>query len=231
MQRIGQYTAQDFMSDMVSDNYRILPVMSRFGIGLGIGDKTIDQVCGENGIDTTTFIIIANMHLFGESAAYSVDTVSLPSLLDYLHSSHEYFLGFKLPAIRRKLTEIVGDAEDLPKAIIRYFDEYTRGVRAHMKYEDDVVFPYVRSLLADTPADDYNIDIFRQRHDHVEALLTEFKNILIKYYPSQSTNELNGVLFDIFDCEADLASHNYIEDNLFVPAVKAAEKKAKESRR
>ena len=36
---------------------------------------------------------------------------------------------------------------------------------------------------------------------------------------------LNDVLFDIFACERDLASHNYIEDHLFVPAVEELERK------
>lgn len=69
----------------------------------------------------------------------------------------------------------------------------------------------------------YNIAIFRKRHDQVEAKLTELKNILIKYYPASSSNELNSVLFDIFTCEQDLASHNYIEDYLFIPVIQKLE--------
>jgi len=69
----------------------------------------------------------------------------------------------------------------------------------------------------------YNIAIFRKRHDQVEAKLTELKNILIKYYPASSSNELNSVLFDIFTCEQDLASHNYIEDYLFIPVIQTLE--------
>ena len=49
------------------------------------------------------------------------------------------------------------------------------------------------------------------------------KNILIKYYPASSSNELNSVLFDIFTCEQDLASHNYIEDYLFIPVIQKLE--------
>ena len=69
----------------------------------------------------------------------------------------------------------------------------------------------------------YSIDIFRRHHDQVEAKLAELKRIIIRYYPSGSTNELNGVLFDIFTCERDLASHNDIEDRLFIPAIKRLE--------
>ena len=63
------------------------------------------------------------------------------------------------------------------------------------------------------------MEIFRRHHDQVDAKLGELKNIIIKYYPSGSTNELNGVLFDIFTCEQELASHNAVEDEILVPAV------------
>ena len=230
MQRIGKYTKNDLMSDLVSDNHRILLVMSRFGIGLGFGDSTIDEVCRHNGVDTVTFITVANMLLYDEVPADIYDKISMPSLLSYLHQSHDYFLGFRLPAIRAKLIRAVGLDSELSRAIIHYFDEYIEGVNTHMKYEEDVVFPYVRALLDGHPTDGYAIEIFSRHHDQVEVLLTEFKNIFIRYYPSESTNEINGILFDIFDCEYDLASHNAVEDRLFVPAVSMLEKKLEERR-
>ena len=49
-------------------------------------------------------------------------------------------------------------------------------------------------------------------------------------YPATSSNELNSVLFDIFTCEQDLASHNYIEDYLFVPAIQELENQIDETR-
>ena len=96
-----------------------------------------------------------------------------------------------------------------------------------MHYEDETVFPYVRALLKGRKPKKYSIDVFRKQHDQVEAKLTELKNIIIKYYPASSSNELNSVLFDIFSCEHDLASHNHIEDHLFVPVITELERKTK----
>ena len=228
MQRTGKYTKDDPMSDLVSDNYRILLLMSRFVIGLGFGESSIGEVCRANGVDTSTFLIVTNMMLYDEIPADAYDKVSMEGLLSYLHNSHDYFLGFRLPAIREKLAAAVGTGSDLSRAIMKYFDDYTAGVHTHMAYEEEVVFPYVRALLEGRRQQDYSIDIFSRHHDQVETLLTEFKNILIKYYPSASTNEINNVLFDIFNCENDLASHNAVEDLLFVPAVGRLEKRVEE---
>ena len=52
MYRIGRYDADDRMCDLVCDRYPVLLVMSRFGIALGFGDKTIGEVCRDSGVDT-----------------------------------------------------------------------------------------------------------------------------------------------------------------------------------
>ena len=81
MQRTGKYTKDDPMSDLVSDNYRILLLMSRFGIGLGFGESSIGEVCRANGVDTSTFLIVTNMMLYDEipADAYDKDSACRPS--------------------------------------------------------------------------------------------------------------------------------------------------------
>ena len=70
----------------------------------------------------------------------------------------------------------------------------------------------------------YNITIFRKRHDQIEMKITELKNLILKYYPGPDSNLLNSVLFYIFATEQDLASHNRVEDYIFVPAILSLEK-------
>lgn len=219
MYQAEHYTHEDRMSDLVCDRYEVLQVMSRFGVALGFGDKTIAEVCAENNVDAATFLAVVNL-LLNDSGGCPIESISVRTLTDYLHNAHRYFLDFRLPSIRRKLIEAVDcSLNDISFAIMRYYDEYVAEVNKHMAYEEQTVFPYVESLLAGSPKSDYTIDIFRRHHDQVEAHLRELKNIIIKYYPSGGTNELNDVLFDIFTCERELASHNAVEDTLYIPAV------------
>ena len=208
MYKSGNYTGDDRMCDLVCDKYSVLQVMSRFGIALGFGDKPIAEVCAANGVDTATFLAVVNMLVNPGEGGVSHEGVSVRALTDYLHNSHGYFLDFRLPAIRRKLIEAVDcSLSDVSFAIMRYYDEYVAEVHRHMAYEEKTVFPYVEALLRGEKNATYSIDIFRRHHDQVEARLRELKNIIIKYYPSGGTNELNGVLFDIFTCEQELASY------------------------
>ena len=227
MYRLSQYKETDKIGDLICENYPILLVVSRFGISLGFGDKDIAQVCADNGVDTPTFLAVVNLLLDEDESAAPADApLSVGALVRYLQNSHAYFLDFRLPVIRRELADALGsDHGDVSFAVLRFFDEYAAEVRRHMLYEEEKVFPYVRSLLEGRKKGRYRIDIFRRQHDQVEARLTELKNILIRYYPGSGSNELNSALFDIFSCERDLASHNRIEDHLFVPAVVELERK------
>ena len=217
------------MCDLVCDRYPVLQVMSRFGIALGFGDKTIAEVCAENKVDTETFLAVVGMSVNRSGGVELSGAVAVRSLLSYLHNSHSYFLGFRLPAIRRKLIGAVDcSLSDVSFAIMRYFDEYAAEVDRHMAYEEKTVFPYVEALLRGEKSATYSIDVFRRHHDQVEARLRELKNIIIKYYPEKGNNNLlNAVLFDIFNCEQDLATHCQVEDYMFVPAVAHIERKLK----
>ena len=47
MYKLGAYNQNNRMSDLVCDNYPVLLVMSRFGIALGFGDKSIGEFVGK----------------------------------------------------------------------------------------------------------------------------------------------------------------------------------------
>ena len=217
------YIPNDKMADIICDNYSLLQVMSRFGLPLGFGDYTVEEVCHSHQVDCRTFLAVANFINKGHSrSSASIEDISVESLMAYLKNAHHYFLDFQLPTIRRKLLEAIDCSMDneVTFLILTFFDNYVKEVRNHMSYEDTHVFTYVDKLLKGKKSEDYDIHMFVRHHDHIDEKLTELKNSIIKYYPdSRKSYVMNAVLFDIFNCEKDLASHNEVEDYLFVPAV------------
>ncbi len=225
MYKAGKYLPTNSMSELIINNYPMLLVMSRFGIALGFGEDSIEEVCRRNNVDTYTFLTVANLLITDNKKSVKIDypKVSLASLIKYLHNSHSYFLEYRLPLIRQELMSALDRDDDVSVVIVNYYDEYVAEVHKHMMYEEETLFPYISSMIGGTAASSYSIEAFSKHHDKVEAKLSELKNIMIKYYPAASTNELNNVLYDIFSCERDLAAHNDIEDFLLVPAMKEFE--------
>ncbi|MBO4984625.1 MAG: helix-turn-helix transcriptional regulator [Bacteroides sp.] len=228
MERQVKYREDDKLIDLINSNYSLLMVMSRFGLSLGFGDKSVKEVCQAQGVDCRTFLAVANFlskehHVKGECLPTDF---ALPALMDYLKRAHVYFLDFNLPALRRKLIETIdcSGSDEVATLILKFFDEYAKEVRRHMEYENRSVFTYVEQLLQGHRPSGYDIATFASKHSQVESKLTELKNIIIKYYPGKENNNLlNSVLFDIFNCEQDLATHCQVEDYMFVPAVEHLE--------
>jgi regulator of cell morphogenesis and NO signaling len=230
MQEQQKYSESDKMNDIIHENHSLLWVLSRFGLSLGFGDDTVKVACVKNGIDCPTFLAVINF-LSEENfdLENGCEQISVGALIAYLKNAHSYFLDFKLPAIRNKLIEAV-DIQDENKQykslFVKFFDDYVDEVRKHMEYENKEVFVYVLNLLEGKKNAKYTISIFQDRHNEIDSKLNELKNILIKYYPAKGNNYLmTEVLFDILLCEKDLATHNQVEDYLFVPAVELIERK------
>lgn len=225
----GIYKDSDHMCDVICDEPSLLQMLSRFGIPLGVGDQTVRQICEAHGVDTATFLSVANFIKRGaRGAADSIDKVSVACLTEYLKQAHTYFLDFQLPAIRRKLLEALDCSQpgEVSYLILKFYDDYMSEVRKHMQHENRKVFGYVEQLLQGRRTSEYTISQFARGHNSIDVKLQELKNIIIKYYaPTEQAELLNNVLYDIFTCEKDLRIHCQVEDDIFVPAVEILEEK------
>lgn len=220
------------MARLIADNYLLLTVMSRFGIRVGFGEKSVREVCAEVGVDTETFLDIAAYiadRRLPERTRYSDTelTERVKSMLLFLRQSHEYILNYLMPAIRNKLLRGINlSTADVSFLILKFFDDYCRQVRLHMEGEEQTVFAYVETLLAGKRPGDYSVETYSASHNEVSSSLTELKRLILRYCPATAdVNLLNDALYDIYRCEEELESHCAIEDDLLVPIVKQLEER------
>ena len=225
------YEADDKMISLIRDNYDLLQMLGSFGISLGFGDKTVQETCEDNHVDTYTFLAVVNFTINGYGEFESDDQISVPTLMHYLDASHAYFLDFQLPFIRRELVESLNEDDSLARLIMRFDDEYAHEIRRHMMYEQKTLFPYVNSLLEGNPANDYNVMTFSKHHGATDKKLRELKLLIIKYLPQDGlhNNQLTATLHDIYDNEAWLKQHAQVEDCIFVPAIRRLEQATKDN--
>jgi len=231
MKNQKMYEADDKMISLIRDNYDLLQSLGSFGISLGFGDKTVKETCEDNHVDTYTFLAVVNYTINGYGEFETDEKISVPTLLHYLQASHAYFLDFQLPYIRRELTESLNANDSLARLILRFYDEYAHEIRLHMKYEQKTLFPYVESLLAGNPINDYNVETFSKHHGAADKKLRELKLLIIKYLPQDGlhNNQLTATLHDIYDNEEWLRQHAQVEDHIFVPAISLLEQKIKQN--
>ena len=223
------YSPHEKMATLIADNYRLIQVMTRFGINVGFGDKTVSEVCRQQGVDCDTFLSVVNFTIDGYTHADTAGRISAQALMQYLKQSHVYFLGYLLPSIRRKLADGISSApSEISFLIMRFFDEYETQVRTHMDFEERTIFAYVESLLNANTSSAPDLHTYSDHHEEVSSRLHELKSIIIKYGPAKAdANLLNDALYDIYRCEEELSDHCHIEDELLIPAISMLEKAKK----
>ncbi len=222
-----KYTENHKLGEIISEHYQLLLVMSRFGIPLGFGDDNIGKICEKNKVDCETFLAVINFIVNGDASG----TVSPVAIVKFLENSHDYYLNFFFPNLRRKLIEAlnISLSDKLSLLILKFLDDYILEVSRHFSSEGNSVFRYAKQLSNGTlESDKVNIIEYSRQHEKIDSKIQELKQVMIKYYPdSGRTMALNSVLYDIFSYEEDLKLHCEIEDNLFVPAILKLEEKRK----
>ena len=230
MKNHKMYEADDKMISIIADNYDTLQSLGRFGINLGFGDKTVREVCEHQQVDTYTFLAVVNFTING-SREFDQELLSIPTLLHYLKASHDYYLNFQLPFIRKQLVDALDVNDSLAKLIIKLYDEYAQEIHLHMEYEEQTVFPYVDHLLNNQVDENYDIGTFSKNHSKIDVKLRELKNIILKYLPSdmRHNNQLTATLYNLYINEEWLLNHAMVEDFLFIPAISYLERKFKQN--
>jgi len=233
---IEKFHETDPMIDVISDDYRMLQMISRFGITLGFGDQTVAATCQKAGVDVSTFLTVVN-YMKDSSRMHAkdmADHVNLPALMKYLKNSHSFFVDYRLPLMRRKLISAIdcSKSNQIAFLILKFYDEYAQDVSAHMEYENMHVHPYVEALLQNKlPTESFQTVVQRHtgNHDSIEHSLSELKSIIIKYYPNNANaNLMNDVLMDIYMMEEDLLMHCQLEDTLFAACVHRLEEEVRQ---
>lgn len=236
------YEPSDRMSDVIENDYKIIQTLSRFGIMLGFGEKTVEEVCKIYDVDPYTFLTVVNFAVGGSPSEADISHLSVRTLMKYLKASHDYHISFQIPEIREKLHEATDENEKFSKLILSLFDDYTRSVIHHMQYEEKTIFPYVENLLklqadgaedgASAPGDSLKsigqkgvMETYSKHHDRVISKLAELKQIILRYIPSDTFrgHQLGAVLYDICESEDWLNKHSEVEDKMLVPAIRLLE--------
>lgn len=217
------YEPDDSLISIIEDNSNVLQSLGAFGISLGFGNKTVSEVCEEQGVDTYTFLAVVNFTTGGDHPSVDLSRISLPTLMKYLEASHAYYIDFQLPFIRRELQEALDEGDNLARLIMRLYDEYALGIKRHMKFEEKNLFPYVSQLIqGGTPIPTRDIETFSKHHAQIDQKLRELKNIIIKYLPGDvlHNNQLTATLYDIYNNEQWLTQHSAVEDQIFIPVIR-----------
>ncbi len=219
--------------ELILHDLTLLPLLNRFGIELGFQDKTIEQICSENGINIDFFLEITNAFHDKDYVSNDLHSFSLKLIIDYLMKSHNYYRTIKIPRIKELINKLFWESneEKNRSVLLNFYNEYIKEVIEHLDYEENKIYPYIIDIeksyknQSKQKKQKYSALNYQNVHSDINSKLLDLKNIVIKYLPPALNSEIqNELLQEIFMFEKDLKDHSKIENTVLIPRVKAIEK-------
>ncbi len=227
------------LADIIPHDFRLIPIIARFDIPFGFGDKTIHQICEEKNINLYFFLEIINaFHDQNYKPDKQLQKFSLTVTVDYLLKSHRYYKAEKIPYINHLIEKLIWTKPEHVKnksLITKFFTQYKNEVETHTKFEEKIIYPYVleveQAMLTNSISDEFKHKLsnspvakYKGEHEELNAALFDLKNIIIKYLPPADNSEITiRILTEIFRLEEDMKDHTHIEDKVLIPKVQNIE--------
>ena len=223
MMKSRLFSSDARLSALITAHPSLLSLLTRLGISLGFGDRSIADVCESSGVDTGFFLLICNVYTFNNyiPSTPTILGTDMNGLVPYLEKSHKYYVDKRLPHIERHLDAIAHKLGGrIGKVFISFFQEYKQEVEEHFGHEERDVFPHIRALMSGERDTSYSIGMFLHTHSDIEGKLDDLLNIVFKYLPPQVDNDnVMDVVYDILRLREDLKKHTFIEEKIMVPLV------------
>lgn len=190
--------SHSIIADVLMEHNELIPVLNRFGIWLGVGDKTILELCDEHQLNPDFILTILNVYL-NESylPEASLALFDAQSIADYFQSTVESYIHELIPNIEKHLNAFIAISDPKNKelrilnTIFQKFKEImTQHLRNQTLFDDD--FPY--------------------------ELLHDLKNILIRLLSQEfNQNLMYAIIFSVHSFEKDLTIHNRLREKVLRP--------------
>jgi regulator of cell morphogenesis and NO signaling len=186
-------------------------------------------LCEEYNVDLPSFLIISNLYNGFFPEVEDVYTIQdLETTLNYLKNSHCYYREEKYPELKHHLQKLKQnhDRKDI-EMIEDFFNDYFIEVLDHLKYEDEIAFPYFYTLSSHHKVSSHNIfsvQEYRNDHTDIETKLVDLKNLFLKYIKIKDEGNIKYKFLNcLFGLETDLKIHCMVEEKVLMPIAEKLE--------
>lgn len=207
--------AQTPLYEVIISSPEIIPVINRFGITLGIGDKTIECICTRNRLDTDFFLSILNTYInedyFPEKA---LESFHISTLVEYLRKTNNYYLRYHLPTLERHfnlLIERSGNHNNLG-LMMSFFKEVKHDIESRITFDFEQWFPTILNITKGENAQTISIP---DDSYIIEDKLNDLKSMFIRHISGDYDENLcYAVISSIIAIENDIKQNNRIRDRI-----------------
>lgn len=221
--KIGAIVANNFRASRVLTSHHI-----DFCCGGGI---TLEEACKNKGVDLNQLIPeLEETFLTPDSVSYQ--GMELDELIDTIVNVHHSYVLVTIPALLAyldKLCRVHGDRHPELHLINELFKEGSQALMAHMKKEEQVLFPYIKAMVESKSrgfslsrphfGDIENpIKVMEQEHSDEGARFQKIAELSDHYEcPPDGCQTYKVAYAMLEEFEEDLHKHIHLENNILFP--------------
>jgi regulator of cell morphogenesis and NO signaling len=147
----------------------------------------------------------------------------LPALIDHILKTYHAPLGEELPRLESmasRVAHVHGSRASFLHALEKAVLELSSELRGHMRKEELVLFPAIRSIVAGESAMPVSapIQVMQDEHDDAGALLAEMRRLTGNYEaPEWACGTFRALYAGLAELESEMHMHVHLENNILFP--------------
>jgi len=227
-------TAEMTIGEIVARDYRTAGVFEKYGLDFCCGGKiSLAAACNAKGIDVAAITRDLDA-VKSEPVERSRDYASweLPFLIDYIINVHHAYVkenAAPIAAYARKIAAVHGAHHPELIKIAALFDKIAADMTAHLREEEEVLFPAVKRVHANkkvgAAADAKDVEIIKtllkkliHEHEEIGEAIHAIRRLAKGYaIPDDVCNTFVITYRKLKEFEDDLHTHVHLENNILFP--------------
>lgn len=212
------------LCEVIVDEPSVVPVINRFDIVLGVGDRTIKSICKEKGIDTSFFITILNAFIHESFFLENVTgAFNAGDVVDYLRKTNNSYLRNQLPNIERHFAALISrsDSNNNLPLLFNFYREVKTEIERRID-SDNQWFDAIISAEQSNSEVSVAGNAVQAESDSIEDKLSDLINMFVIHLRGDYDRNLcHAVLFAVISLEKDIRQNNRIRNRVLRPLVDA----------
>lgn len=212
------------LCEVIVDEPSVVPVINRFDIVLGVGDRTIKSICKEKGIDTSFFITILNAFIHESFFLENVTgAFNAGDVVDYLRKTNNSYLRNQLPNIERHFAALISrsDSNNNLPLLFNFYREVKTEIERRIDSDNQWFDAIISAEQSDSEVSIAG-NAVQAESDSIEDKLSDLINMFVIHLRGDYDRNLcHAVLFAVISLEKDIRQNNRIRNRVLRPLVDA----------
>lgn len=216
------------IGDIVAKDYNAASVFREAGIDFCCGgNKTLENACAEKGIDPEKLVRDLEKAESGRGGVTLKFNEWEPGFLcDYIINVHHTFVRKSLPELvhyTQKIAGVHGERHPELQEVARLFRQINDELLAHLKKEEEVLFPAIKRMSGENKAEakrivNAELNSLTAEHESAGNSMDRINVITGNYkVPADACNTYRITLDLLEKFEFDLHTHVHLENNILFP--------------